>query len=174
MYPYVRKLSWTSEKNQCIWISFNLIRIFHPVERARFNIESAYIHTDPSTVIEFHRRYCHLYCCHFIYGVHNFAFNCSKLFCWPNFRKKNWPLKKRLRDKSSEAVMISIRQMAMTHCWHDLGCRPRFSIPTASYWWYTMRTLSVLSVQWNSYQIRKITGCACAGNDRNVFPATLG
>ena len=26
--------------------------------------------------------------------------------------------------------------------------------------------------QWASYQIRKITGCACAGNAGNVFPAT--
>ena len=26
--------------------------------------------------------------------------------------------------------------------------------------------------QWTSYQIRKIAGCACAGNAGNVFPAT--
>ena len=28
--------------------------------------------------------------------------------------------------------------------------------------------------QWASYQIRKIAGCACAGNAGNVFPATAG
>ena len=28
-----------------------------------------------------------------------------------------------------------------------------------------------LSVPWASYQIRKIVGCACAGNAKNVFPA---
>ena len=28
--------------------------------------------------------------------------------------------------------------------------------------------------QWSSYQIRKIAGCACAGNVGNVFPATAG
>ena len=27
---------------------------------------------------------------------------------------------------------------------------------------------------WASYQIRKIAGCACAGNAGNVFPATVG
>ena len=27
-------------------------------------------------------------------------------------------------------------------------------------------------MQWTSYQIRKITGCACARNAENVFPAT--
>ena len=27
---------------------------------------------------------------------------------------------------------------------------------------------------WASYQIRKIAGCACAGNAGNVFPATAG
>ena len=27
---------------------------------------------------------------------------------------------------------------------------------------------------WASYQIRKIAGCACAGNAGSVFPATLG
>ena len=27
-------------------------------------------------------------------------------------------------------------------------------------------------MQWTSYQIRKIAGCACAGNAGNVFPAT--
>ena len=28
--------------------------------------------------------------------------------------------------------------------------------------------------QWASYQIRKIAGCACAGDAGNVFPATVG
>ena len=28
--------------------------------------------------------------------------------------------------------------------------------------------------EWASYQIRKIAGCACAGNAGNVFPATAG
>ena len=32
----------------------------------------------------------------------------------------------------------------------------------------------LLSVQWASYQIRKIAGCACAGNARNVFSDTAG
>ena len=38
-----------------------------------------------------------------------------------------------------------------------------------------MNTGTVMHVavgQWASYQIRKIAGCACAGNARNVFPAT--
>ena len=30
--------------------------------------------------------------------------------------------------------------------------------------------LKMLSLQWASYQIRKIAGCACAGNAGNVFP----
>ena len=28
--------------------------------------------------------------------------------------------------------------------------------------------------QWASYQMRKITGCSCAGNAGNLFPATVG
>ena len=42
-----------------------------------------------------------------------------------------------------------------------------------------LRILSLLWVSdgyliWASCQIRKITGCACAGNAENVFPATAG
>ena len=35
-------------------------------------------------------------------------------------------------------------------------------------------TDSSLHVPWASCQIRKIAGCACAGNAGNVFPATAG
>ena len=34
--------------------------------------------------------------------------------------------------------------------------------------------LKVITYQWAYCQIRKIAGCACAGNSRNVFPATSG
>ena len=43
--------------------------------------------------------------------------------------------------------------------------------------WYTP-ILSMVDIddvnnnQWASYQMRKIAGCACAGNAGNVFPAT--
>ena len=33
-------------------------------------------------------------------------------------------------------------------------------------------TIATASAKWASYQIRKITSCACAGNARIVFPAT--
>ena len=36
----------------------------------------------------------------------------------------------------------------------------------------TSSNTHILSVAWTSYQIRKIAGCACAGNARIVFPAT--
>ena len=32
--------------------------------------------------------------------------------------------------------------------------------------------ISILIISWASYQLRKIAGCACAGNAGNVFPAT--
>ena len=46
-------------------------------------------------------------------------------------------------------------------------------------WNAYLRILSLLWVSdgyltWASCQIRKITGCACAGNAENVFPATAG
>ena len=36
--------------------------------------------------------------------------------------------------------------------------------------WPLCSTHSGVVVQWASYQIRKIAGCACAGNAGNVFP----
>ena len=38
----------------------------------------------------------------------------------------------------------------------------------------TWRSQKSFSPSWASYQIRKIAGCACAGNAGNVFPATSG
>ena len=37
---------------------------------------------------------------------------------------------------------------------------------------YSVGEAVLVSMSWASYQIRKIAGCACAGNDGNVFPAT--
>ena len=34
----------------------------------------------------------------------------------------------------------------------------------------TYSAVSTIHIAWPSYQIRKIKGCACAGNARNVFP----
>ena len=38
----------------------------------------------------------------------------------------------------------------------------------ATWWRHNMVALSA----WASWQIRKVAGCACAGNEGNVFPAT--
>ena len=46
------------------------------------------------------------------------------------------------------------------------GTVPKFEIyPIFKFPWLS-------ATQWASYQIRKIAGCACAGNAGNVFPAT--
>ena len=37
-----------------------------------------------------------------------------------------------------------------------------------------LKMKSILYVPYASYQIRKIAGCAFAGNAGNVFPATVG
>ena len=57
------------------------------------------------------------------------------------------------------------------------SCSPYWC--TASYLHLRRRSLQITglkgyetSSQWASYQIRKIAGCACAGNTGNVFPAT--
>ena len=42
-------------------------------------------------------------------------------------------------------------------------------MPSRLYAWVLQAT-----GQWTSYQVRKIAGCACAGNAKNVFPATAG
>ena len=44
-------------------------------------------------------------------------------------------------------------------------------ISNVSYGWFFVERPN-LSLQWASYQIRKIACCACAGNARNIFPAT--
>ena len=52
---------------------------------------------------------------------------------------------------------------------HDLSVseqRPEKSHPKYA------NCLILLASSWASYQIRKIAGCACAGNAGNVFPAT--
>ena len=48
----------------------------------------------------------------------------------------------------------------MQHLYHGAWCHSLLTI----YW------LIIVNMQWASYQIRKIAGCACAGNAGNVFP----
>ena len=38
------------------------------------------------------------------------------------------------------------------------------------YAWLGTGTIAPVTVKWASFQIRKISGCACAGNAGNVFP----
>ena len=62
----------------------------------------------------------------------------------------------------------------MTHClvcYVAVGTESIYSWTEAGH--FTHRpNLHELTISWASYQICKIAGCVCAGNARNVFPAT--
>ena len=60
----------------------------------------------------------------------------------------------RYKRFGTTVILQSRATEGVSYCWH---CWDRYS-----------GTLSSLS--WASYQIRKIAGCACAGNAGNVFP----
>ena len=62
--------------------------------------------------------------------------------------------KKQQRSTSIWLNTVAIPQAGSLSEWHTLVIAP---------------SLSVMST-WASYQIRKIAGCACAGNAGNVFP----
>ena len=52
--------------------------------------------------------------------------------------------------------------------WQGYGCVLHLLQP------FTERYSETCIIAWASYQIRKIAGCACAGNAGNVFPGTAG
>ena len=57
---------------------------------------------------------------------------------------------------------------------HADGPRSRPAVPVRKKWKNEQQCQHLNTfqgLQWTSYQIRKIAGCACAGNARNVFPA---
>ena len=81
-------------------------------------------------------------------GAHATIWQCS--YPWETFLKSNL-VKCRL-----PITYLSVVQMLWTNeIWRDLSWR-------------------LSSAPWACYQIRKITGCTCAGNAGNVFPATAG
>ena len=58
---------------------------------------------------------------------------------------------------------------------NGLDLRSNKSLPETFYQVLWRRMASTFhNMLWASYQIRKIAGCACAGNAGNVFPATAG
>ena len=65
-------------------------------------------------------------------------------------------------------IRLSDRLMFMIRIFIPIKRRP-FSKYRPS---YMMPKCWSRDLSWASYQIRKIAGCACAGNDRHVFPAT--
>ena len=69
-------------------------------------------------------------------------------------------------------VYRRIRSLAYTFI-HDAPCAMQWRSTgrrKCGYW----RRLPAHTGAWASFQIRKIAGCACAGNAGNVFPATAG
>ena len=57
-------------------------------------------------------------------------------------------------------------------CHKILQCAIRITHAVHSLLSYALFCSFIFIPQWASYQIRKILGCACAGNAGNIFPAT--
>ena len=59
--------------------------------------------------------------------------------------------------------------------WRNMNCQERQPSFCYKGWWGIQYIpCSMQFIPWVSCQIRKIAGCACAGNAGNVFPATAG
>ena len=73
-------------------------------------------------------------------------------------------------DYTTDRMLLHTKGQRFGECLHTMAS----SLSKRTYetsWGYMKRSSSTA---WGSYQMRKIVGCACAGNAGNVFPATTG
>ena len=66
--------------------------------------------------------------------------------------------------------MVGVRSMTVAMAWHRTSMLWRNVATPTSIICESWGTIALSVVVWASYQIRKIAGCACAGNAGNVFP----